>query len=82
MKIVKRGNKPEEEIWFGICQTCGTEVTADRKEIDVNEYSLGGKAVLNGTNKYALHKCPVCKKNGTAGLLFYKNRLIHERRFS
>ncbi len=52
MNIIKRGSKPSDKIWKGICHTCDTVATAKAAELKLGHCQRDG-SFGHGT-------CPVC----------------------
>jgi hypothetical protein len=60
MKIIKKGNPPEEQPWRGECKACGAVLEAARSELKTDYDQRDG-------SEWGRAPCPCCK----AGVVFY-----------
>ena len=73
MKIVNRGTPPQDNIWSGKCNTCGTLAEAKEPELRITRSQRDGD--------FAWARCPVCKTGSDdyGGVLFYKTKKSEEK---
>lgn len=57
MEVVKRGVRPEDIDWSGICQSCKSEVRA--KGHEMTNIQQGGQM---DDGPWSWEQCPVCGK--------------------
>lgn len=55
MKIVKRGQPPEDRVWVGSCHYCGTEIECEQREIEAARERCPREHY-----EFARVACPVC----------------------
>lgn len=54
MEIIKKGKLPEDEVYYGKCYYCKTEMKSFRKELKFQSDFRDGD--------YYYHSCPLCGK--------------------
>lgn len=52
MKIIHRGELPEERVWTGTCSTCHSIIEAKETEVEIYDCQREGRS--------GSAKCPVC----------------------
>lgn len=69
MNITKRGIPPQERVWIGKCNKCGSEAEANQCELhNITDDPREG-------TQFSWENCPVCDagdaRTGYGGMLFY-----------